>query len=37
MHKNFLEVLQGVKMRVAESPVYISTFKALGANAQAIF
>ena len=28
--------LAGVKMRVAESPVYIDTFKALGANAQAM-
>ncbi len=28
--------LVGVKMRVAESPVYIDTFKALGANAQAM-
>ena len=28
--------LEGVKMRVAESPVYIDTFKTLGANAQAM-
>ncbi len=30
------EDLKGVKMRVAESPLYIDIFKALGANAQAM-
>ena len=33
---NTPEDLQGMKLRVAESEVYIDTFKALGANAQAM-